>query len=180
MNTLPIEFKSNFSKRYKVRSIYDTTDIEAKDITEQDIFISYQNYFHVSFPNVFDKYKLPHVTSDKIVNLWKSQPMGFWQNQFNFVVWASTTGCGISPVHLNHKNPMIKSFYRFHMYYQIRRLLKEMSCPTPFENYWSAFENNIDMSAYKKICQQFHVSPQVHVEATQRHDEQSFRNGLLL
>ena len=160
MNTLPIAFRSNFSKRYKVSSIYElpSPGIEALDLTEQDIYISTRDNFHASFPNVFDKYKLPHVTSDKIVNLWNNQPMGFWQNQLNFVIWASTTGCGISYVHLNHKDPMIKSFFRFHVYYQVRRLLKEMACPTPFQNYWSAFENNIDMSAYETICRQFHVS----------------------
>ena len=34
-----------------------------------------------------------------------------------------------------------------------------MSCPTPFQNLWNAFENNIDIAACKKICGDFHVSP---------------------
>ena len=34
-----------------------------------------------------------------------------------------------------------------------------MGCPTSFQNFWSAFENNIDIAAYKKICRDFHVSP---------------------
>ena len=37
--------------------------------------------------------------------------------------------------------------------------MKEMSCPTSCQNFWSATENNIDIAAYRKICQDFHVSP---------------------
>ena len=101
----------------------------------------------------FDKYKLPHVNSDKIVNSWNSDPLKFYQNQFNFVTWCSTAGCGVSDEHLTHSNPMIR------IYYQIRRLLKEASCPTSFQNLWNAFENNKDIAAYKKMCRDFHVSP---------------------
>ena len=36
--------------------------------------------------------------------------------------------------------------------------MKEMSCPTSFQNFWSASENNIDIAAYRKICKDFHVS----------------------
>ena len=84
--------------------------------------------------------------------------MQFYQNQLNFVVWCTTTGCGVSYEHFNHENKLIRNFYRFHVYYQARTLLAIISCPAPFENYWKALENNIDMSAYKYICQQFHVS----------------------
>ena len=79
----------------------------------------------------------------------------------NFVTWCSTTGCGVSCEHLLHSNPMISIFFKFiiNIYYQIRRLLKEMSCPTYFQNFWSAFENNIDIAAYRKICRDFNVSP---------------------
>ena len=82
----------------------------------------------------------------------------FYQNQINVVTWCSTTGCGVSYEHLTHSNPMISSFL-ICFNYQIRRM-KEMSCPTSFQNFWSATENNIDIAAYiKKICRDFHVSP---------------------
>ena len=69
------------------------------------------------------------------------------------------TGCRVSYEHLSHSNPVISSFKKFHVYYQIRRLLKEASCPVPFQNFWSAFENNIHTAMYRKICRDFHVSP---------------------
>ena len=40
----------------------------------------------------FEKYGLPHVNSDKIVNSWNSDPLKFYQNQLIFVTWCSTTG----------------------------------------------------------------------------------------
>ena len=34
-----------------------------------------------------------------------------------------------------------------------------MSCPAPFQNCYNAFENNIDIAAYRKIWRDVHVSP---------------------
>jgi hypothetical protein len=52
----------------------------------------------------------------------------FYQNQFNMAVWFATAGCGISVEdYLNHKIPLIRSVYRFHAYYQIRKVLKTNS-----------------------------------------------------
>ena len=52
--------------------------------------------FQTQYPDVFGKYRLPNVNSDKIVQAWKSTPMQFWQNQANFAIWYATAGCGVS------------------------------------------------------------------------------------
>ena len=49
-----------------------------------------------------------------------------------------------------------------------------MSCPTPFQNFWSAFENNIDIAAYKQIYTDFHVSP----VSNWRQQDVSYSRGL--
>ena len=159
---LPPPFQSNYSKRYKVSSIYSPPDNEGPlsktDFTSQTIHISNTDTFGIDLPDLFENYVVPHVQSDEVYNDWNSNPMQFWQNQLNFVIWCSTSGCGVSYDHLQHTDSRIKSFYRFHVYYLCRRLLKEMSCPTPFQNHYDAFNNNIDMSAYGDICHRFHVS----------------------
>ena len=51
--------------------------------------------FVTDFPNVFEKYWLPNISSDALIQAWSTAPMKFWQNQVNFAVWCATTGCGI-------------------------------------------------------------------------------------
>ena len=132
-------------------------------LVEQDIQVRAtgggSKSFHVRFPNVWDKYKLPKVTEKEVYDDWLSSQMQFWQNQLNFALWCATTGCGVSKEHLRHKDPMTRSVFRFHAYYQIRRILSEMSCPLPTEDSWNPLNNGINMNAYERICNEFGVSP---------------------
>lgn len=158
---VPPPFQSNPSKRYKVKSIYDRgkyPKLSSEDFTNLTIYINETDSCLIKLRDIFQKYRLPRVRSDEVVNRWHTNPMQFYQNQINFVVWCSTTGCGVGYEHLNHKNLPLRSFFRFHLYYQSRRLLKEMSCPASFQTFWNAFENNIDISVYQDLCRQFHVS----------------------
>ena len=116
--------------------------------------------FDTDFPNVFYKYKVPNIHSEAIVKTWSTTPMQFWQNQINFAVWCATTGCGVSVNdHLNAKNPMTKSLFLFHTYYQIRRILEEIKAPLPKDPSWNPTNNTYDHRAYDRICQEFNISP---------------------
>jgi hypothetical protein len=53
---------------------------------------------------------------------------------------------------------MIRSVFRFHVYYQIRRILNEMQCPLPTEDSWNALNNGINMSAFERICNEFGIT----------------------
>jgi hypothetical protein len=60
------------------------------------------------------------------------KPLSFYQNQFNMAIWFATSACSISFYdQLNHSNPMIKSLFRFHAYYQINKILKQLQIPKP-------------------------------------------------
>ena len=49
---------------------------------------------------------------------WNKAPMQLWQTQLNFAVWCASSTCRVSSAHLNYtKHPMIRSVYRFHVYY---------------------------------------------------------------
>ena len=61
--------------------------------------------------------------------------------------------------HLTHDDDFIQSVYRFHVYYQIRRILGEMQVPLPNDETWNAMENSYDRRGYEKICDEFGVSP---------------------
>ena len=86
--------------------------------------------------------------------------MQFWQNQLNFAVWCSTSGCNVSyNDHIMASNLFIRSLYRFHVYYTIRRILTELKVALPQEQSWNAFDNSYDRTAYERICGEFRVSP---------------------
>ena len=51
------------------------------------------------------------------------------------------------------------SLYRFHAYYQIRRILAEIKAPLPSDRTWDATDNQYDGRAYERICNEFGVSP---------------------
>ena len=115
--------------------------------------------FRVKFPNIWDDYKLPKISQSEIYDLWLSNQMQFWQNQLNFSVWCATTGCNVGKDLLNHDDPMIRSVFRFHTYYQIRRILSEMSVPLPTESSFDPLNNGINKNAFQRICSEFGISP---------------------
>ena len=88
--------------------------------------------FIAELEDIFAKYRLPHISSETVMGLRQTDPMGFWQNQVNFAVWCSTTGCGVSwRNHLDIDLPLATAVFRFHMYYQVRRILDELRAPLP-------------------------------------------------
>ena len=60
----------------------------------------------------------------------------------NFAVWCTSSACGVSSAHLNYtKHPMIRSVYHFHVYYQVRRILKRLQTPLPHEICFNTADN---------------------------------------
>ena len=108
--------------------------MSSKDFIQQTIVVDQQGRsFNIEFPNVFVEYVIKEAP-EKRINTWQNQPFHFWQTQLDFAVWCSTSGCGISVDHLNSSLPMLRSVYRFHVYFQIRKILKELRVVLPFES----------------------------------------------
>ena len=103
--------------------------------------------FKVSFPNILEKYDLPYAKSDAIVVKWRTNWLSFWQNKLHFAIWCATTGCGVDFNDPLKDTGMIGSMFMFHVYYQIRRILKEISAALPQDSSWNAFDNSYDRSA---------------------------------
>ena len=84
--------------------------------------------------------------------------MCLWQTQLNFAVWCTSSACGVSLAHLNYtKHPMIRSVYRFHVYYHVRRILKRLLTPLPHETGFNAADNPYTESEFFKICEDYRV-----------------------
>ena len=116
--------------------------------------------FTAELEDIFSKYQLPHISSEKILNRWHQSPMDFYQNQVNIAVWLATSGCGVSwRDHLDIDRPLARSVFRFHVYYQVRRILEELQAPLPQDRAWYPFQNPYDRRAYERICREFGVDP---------------------
>ena len=53
---------------------------------------------------------------------------------------------------------MIKSAYRFHVYYHIRRILNRLEIPLPYENSFNKYNNPYNHEKFKKICIEYGVN----------------------
>ena len=153
-------FKYNEDAKYRTGGVYEPT--HQFSLVHQVITIKTGikrgKSFDVRFPNIWLSYKLPLVKEAAIYDNWIANQMQLWQNQLNFAIWCATSGCGVSKLdHLKHKDPMIRSVFRFHTYYQIRRILSEMKCPLPTDQSWNPLNNGIDMRAFERICAEFEI-----------------------
>ena len=128
------------------------------DLAEGRVQVQYddpQKWFGVQYPDIC---LLPPISSDKLVQAWRSTPMQFLQNQLNFAVWCATTGYGVSVEdHLSAADGFLRSFYRFHVYYQIRRILVEIKASPPQDQAWDAVNNSYHRWGYERICKEFGV-----------------------
>ena len=89
---------------------------------------------------------------------WDHYKFTLWQSQLNFAVFCASSACGVSVEHLNAKKPMIRSIYRFHVYYHIRRILKILDIPLPYENSFNQYNNPYNHEKFIRICSEYGVS----------------------
>ena len=157
-------YKYNSDTSYKPNGGIYLQLITAKDLYIQNITVAEHNSghsdsFQVKFPNVFTNYPLGAVrVEDQRFKDWDHYKFTIWQSQLNFVVFCASSACGVSVEHLNTKEPMIRSIYRFHVYYHIRRILKILEIPLPYENSFNQYNNLYNHEKFIGICSEYGVS----------------------
>ena len=149
------KFSFNKNANYRAGLCGLSTEGIGNTLTKPFIYIQSERYFRVQYPNVFEGYKLPGVEILDDWQNWKTHQLQFPQNQINFAVWCSTTGCGVSKAHIFLSQPFLGGLYRFHVYYTIRRILAEMGSPTPQDSSWNVLDNPYNRKAYERICNEF-------------------------
>ena len=157
-------YKYNSDASYKPNGGTYLQLITAKDLYIQNVTVAehdggHSDCFQVKFPNVFTNYTLGAVrVEDKKFKDWDHYKFTIWQSQLNFAVFCASSACGVSVEHLNAKEPMIRSIYRFHVYYHIRRILKILEIPLPYENSFNQSNNPYNHEKYIHICSEYGVS----------------------
>ena len=137
--------------------------ITAKDLYIQNITVAehdgHTDSFQVKFPNVFTNYLLGAMrVEDQRFKDWDHYKFTVWQSQLNFVVFCASSACGVSVERLNAKEPMIRSIYCFHVYYHIRRILKILEIPLPYENSFNQYNNPYNHEKFIGICSEYGVN----------------------
>ena len=156
-------YKYNPNTSYKSNGGTYPQLITAKDLYIQNITVAehdgHSNSFQVKFPNVFTHYPLCAVrVEDQRFKDWDHYKFTLWQSNLNFTVFCASSACGVSVEHLNAKEPMIRSIYRFHVYYHIRRILKILEIPLPYENSFNQYNNPYNHEKFIGICSEYGVS----------------------
>ena len=142
----------------------------------QRIYITPDQYFTTTFREVFQKTKLTH-HSGKESKTWLAGPnMRYWPQQLNFAVWCATTGCGISREIIMDDQKLssagggiampenVRAFYRFHVYFTVRRILFQMGgiqniSALPGDPTFEPKNNKYDVASYKRLCNEFGIKP---------------------
>ena len=108
--------------------------------------------------NVF-KNQTVGFTSGKEARAWLSKPnINQWPQQLNMAVWCATSGCGVSLSDIFSYPKVIRSFFVFHIYFTIRRILYELYVPLPDEKTFSLKNNPYNKNAYNRLCAEFGLS----------------------
>ena len=158
-------FRYNPAANYQPNGGQYLQILSGKDHYKQSIVVSSMENdgvpltFPARFLNIFVDYSLGqmHVV-DKLSTNWNKAPLKLWQTQLYFAVFCASSACGVSLAHLNYtKHPMIRSVYRFHIYYQVRRILKRLQVPLPKETSFKAADNPYTESEFLKICEDYRV-----------------------
>ena len=67
-------------------------------------------------------------------------------------MFCVTSALGVSWQHLNHPNLLVRSVYRFHVYFHLRLILYELGISLPHEDGFSKVKNAYIKSAYYNLC----------------------------
>ena len=156
-------YRYNSDSSYKPNGGTYLQQIGSKDLYIQNITVAehdgHSDSFQVKFPNVFTNYPLGAVrVEDQKFKDWDHYKFTIWQSQLNFAVFCTSSACGVSVEHLNAKEPMIRSIYRFHVYYHIRRILKILEIPLPYQNSFNQYSNPYNHEKFIGICSEYGAS----------------------
>ena len=141
----------------------------ALDLHKQKIYVNEFQYIDIAFENIFKEYVITSedrwtLTTAMIIKFSHRQPelkeyFMFYRCQLNFSIHCATTALGISSQHLTYVSELLKSIYKFHVYYHVRRILKRLDIPLPHTKTFSKYSNPYDWSAYYAICNEYGVNP---------------------
>ena len=179
----PLELTHNPNPKLEIPAVPFNSEASGtlKDaLVQQEIYVTPSEKFKIKFRDIFTDTVITHRSSHES-RRWLAGPnFEYWPQQLNFAFFAATTGCGVSRRILfedkmrDGKNdltdselklpPQVRSFFWFHVYFTVRRILFELggpqnSLPLPGYTAFSQTENKYDIPSFERICAEFGISP---------------------
>ena len=147
-----IEYKTPMTNFSKLKLYYNNNDYVNIDMI--DLFSEYPirigDKFYLSYKKIL---RLNHTGAKTLEDYFM-----YYGSQVNFTLFASTTALGISYLHTTKGDNLIKSIYRFHIYYQMRRILHKLDCTIPTDPEFSKYNNRYTKNSYYKICYDYGIN----------------------
>ena len=79
--------------------------------------------------------------------------------QLSFLLFCPTSALGISYQHLNYPNLLVRTVYRFYLYFHVRWILHNLGTALSYEDGFSKVKNSYINSAYYAVCNDCGVNP---------------------
>ena len=170
--------------KYNANAMYSTKDLKggynSNNFSLLNIYLDEKGpSVKIQLPNIFKDHHIAAQLTPTIVGcdqwplslaLWRKLYNGhgkykpelneyfhMYRCQLNFAMFCVTSALGISWQHLNHPNLLVRSVYRFHVYFHIRLILHELGIFLPNEVGFSKVKNAYIKSAYYSICDDYGV-----------------------
>ena len=179
----PLELTHNPNSKLEIPAVpFNTETLNTiKDaLVQQEIYVTPSEKFKINFRDIFTDTVITHRSSHES-RRWLAGPnFEYWPQTLNFAFFCATTGCGVSRRILfedkmrDGKNdltdselklpPQVRSFFWFHVYFTVRRILFELGGPQnslhlPGDTAFSQTENKYDIPSFERICAEFGISP---------------------
>ena len=134
---------------------------------EKRVYAAPDEFFVTKFRGIFQQTRLTHTASAEATTWLGGPNMKYWPQQLKFAVFCATQGCGISREIFDSGlslTPQIRSFYQFHVYFTIRRVLYQQGgiqsiSALPGDPTFNPLNNDYDTASYKRICAEFGIHP---------------------
>ena len=144
----PLELTHNPNPKLEIPAVpfnSETLNIIKDNLVEQEIYVTPSEKFKIKFRDIFTDTVITHRSSHES-RRWLAGPnFEYWPQTLNFAFYCATTGCGVSRRILfedkmrDGKNdltdselkipPQVRSFFWFHVYFTVRRILFELGGP---------------------------------------------------
>ena len=179
----PLELTHNPNPKLEIPAVpfnSETLNTIKDALVQQEIYVTPSEKFKIKFRDIFTDTVITHRSSHES-RRWLAGPnFEYWPQTLNFAFFAATTGCGVSRRILfedkmrDGKNdltdselklpPQVRSFFWFHVYFTVRRILFELggpqnSLPLPGDTAFNQTENKYDIPSFERICAEFGISP---------------------
>ena len=179
----PLELTYNPNPKLEIPAVpfnSETLNTIKDNLVQQEIYVTPSDKFKIKFRDIFTDTVITHRSSHES-RRWLAGPnFEYWSQTLNFAFFCATTGCGVSRRILfedkmrDGKNdltdselkipPQVRSFFWFHVYFTVRRILFELggpqnSLPLPGDTAFNQTENKYDIPSFERICAEFGISP---------------------